>query len=86
MDRFNPNKDKRSTPQYALYQRENFWKPNEGQFPIFNTGTLYVTKAFGRDWLTLSSQNLASLRNLPKKSSPRADGMHSAIFHLEDSL
>ena len=34
----NPNIDKRSTPQYALYQRENFWKPNTGEVPLFNTG------------------------------------------------
>ncbi|KAK3171127.1 hypothetical protein OEA41_003211 [Lepraria neglecta] len=33
----NPNIDKRSTPQYALYQRENFWKPNTGEVPLFNT-------------------------------------------------
>ncbi|MCJ1299064.1 hypothetical protein MMC08_001855 [Hypocenomyce scalaris] len=34
----NPNIDKRSTPQYALYQRENFWKPhNTGEVPPFNT-------------------------------------------------
>lgn len=34
----NPNIDKRSTPQYSLYQRENFWKPNTGEVPPFNTG------------------------------------------------
>lgn len=34
----NPNIDKRSTPQYALYQRENFWKTNTGEVPPFNTG------------------------------------------------
>ncbi|KAI9761138.1 MAG: Cytosolic iron-sulfur protein assembly protein [Chaenotheca gracillima] len=33
----NPNINQRSTPQWALYQRENFWKPNEGEVPIFNT-------------------------------------------------
>ncbi|KAL2055579.1 hypothetical protein ABVK25_004387 [Lepraria finkii] len=33
----NPNINKRSTSQYALYQRENFWKPNTGEVPLFNT-------------------------------------------------
>lgn len=33
----NPNIEKRSTPQYALYQRENFWKTNTGEVPPFNT-------------------------------------------------
>ncbi|MCJ1279728.1 hypothetical protein MMC21_007552 [Puttea exsequens] len=33
----NPNIEKRSTPQYALYQRENFWKTNEREVPLFNT-------------------------------------------------
>lgn len=34
----NPNIKKRSTPQWALYQRENFWKLNDGEVPPFNTG------------------------------------------------
>ncbi|KAE8364823.1 FMN-dependent dehydrogenase [Aspergillus caelatus] len=33
----NPNIQKRTTPQWALYQRENFWKLNEGQTAPFNT-------------------------------------------------
>jgi len=32
-----PNRDKRSTPLWAEYQRENFWKPNTGEAPLFNT-------------------------------------------------
>ncbi|KAF7589142.1 hypothetical protein BBP40_004712 [Aspergillus hancockii] len=36
-DTTNPNIQKRTTPQWALYQRENFWKLNEGQTPPFNT-------------------------------------------------
>ncbi|KAE8340302.1 hypothetical protein BDV24DRAFT_134117 [Aspergillus arachidicola] len=36
-DQTNPNIQKRTTPQWALYQRENFWKLNEGQTPPFNT-------------------------------------------------
>ena len=29
---------KRDTPHWSLYQRENFWKPSEGELPLFNTG------------------------------------------------
>ncbi|KAG9190780.1 hypothetical protein G6011_08868 [Alternaria panax] len=31
MDPVNPNQKARSTPQYALYQRKNFWRSNEGE-------------------------------------------------------
>lgn len=27
----------RDTPSWGLYQREQFWKANEGEVPIFNT-------------------------------------------------
>lgn len=37
MDPKNPNREHRSTPQYGLYQRENFWISNEGKTPPFNT-------------------------------------------------
>ncbi|KAI9708029.1 MAG: hypothetical protein M1820_004233 [Bogoriella megaspora] len=37
MDAKAPNNEQRTTPQYALYQRENFWKSNNGEVPIFNT-------------------------------------------------
>ncbi|KAI9815103.1 MAG: hypothetical protein M1827_002946 [Pycnora praestabilis] len=37
MDANNPNNEKRSTPQYALYQRENFWQANDGKTALFNT-------------------------------------------------
>ncbi|CAA9964307.1 L-lactate dehydrogenase [Pyrenophora teres f. maculata] len=37
MDPVNPNQKARTTPQYALYQRDNFWKSNEGEVPVFNT-------------------------------------------------
>lgn len=40
MDANNPNKDHRTTPEYAEYQRDNFWKSNEGEVPPFNTGNL----------------------------------------------
>ncbi|KAI9737789.1 MAG: hypothetical protein M1834_009157 [Cirrosporium novae-zelandiae] len=33
----NPNIKNRTTPQWGLYQRENFWKPNTGEQPLFNT-------------------------------------------------
>ncbi|PCG94311.1 hypothetical protein PENOC_083370 [Penicillium occitanis (nom. inval.)] len=36
-DPTNPNIEKRSTPQWALYQREQFWKVNNGATPPFNT-------------------------------------------------
>jgi hypothetical protein len=42
MDPVNPNQKARTTPQYALYQRENFWKSNEGVVPVFNTGISYL--------------------------------------------
>lgn len=38
-DPTNPNIQQRTTPQWGLYQRENFWKVNDGQTPPFNTGT-----------------------------------------------
>ena len=36
MDRSNPDRTK-ETPVWGLYQRENFWKSNEGQVPPFDT-------------------------------------------------
>ncbi|KAK1139032.1 hypothetical protein N8T08_001336 [Aspergillus melleus] len=33
----NPHIEHRTTPQWGLYQRENFWKVNEGQTVPFNT-------------------------------------------------
>jgi hypothetical protein len=38
MDTDNPNKDHRTTPEYAEYQRDNFWASNDGKVPPFNTG------------------------------------------------
>lgn len=34
----NPNRKLRKTPQWGLYQRENFLKTNKGEVPPFNTG------------------------------------------------
>ncbi|KAI0424379.1 FMN-dependent dehydrogenase [Xylaria sp. FL1042] len=36
-DSNNPNVSRRTTPQWALYQRELFWAPNEDKHPPFNT-------------------------------------------------
>ena len=44
MDANDPNKDHRTTPEYAEYQRDNFWKSNEGEVPPFNTGTQTIPK------------------------------------------
>ena len=38
MDKNNPNKERRSTPEYAEYQADNFWASNDGKVPPFNTG------------------------------------------------
>lgn len=40
MDTKNENKKFRTTPEFAEYQRENFWASNDGKTPVFNTGTL----------------------------------------------
>lgn len=37
MDANNPNKNHRNTPEYAEYQRDNFWTSNDGGVPPFNT-------------------------------------------------
>ncbi|GAB1731997.1 hypothetical protein NU195Hw_g250t1 [Hortaea werneckii] len=37
MDTKNENKQYRNTPEYAEYQRENFWRDNDGETPPFNT-------------------------------------------------
>ena len=39
MDANNPNKEFRTTPEYAEYQRDNFWAEHEGKVPPFNTRT-----------------------------------------------
>lgn len=33
----NPNINQRSTPQWAMYQRELMWKDNTGEVPPFST-------------------------------------------------
>ncbi|EAL90083.1 L-lactate dehydrogenase [Aspergillus fumigatus A1163] len=41
----NPNIEQRSTPQWALYQRENFLKAREGKTVPFNTGGWYYASS-----------------------------------------
>ena len=38
MDTKNANKEYRTTPEYAEYQREGFWASNDGKVMPFNTG------------------------------------------------
>ena len=45
MDTKNPNKEHRNTPEYAEYQRDNFWASNEGNVPPFNTGQPHLELA-----------------------------------------
>jgi hypothetical protein len=40
MDPNTPNKKSRDTPEYAQYQRENFWTSNDGNVVPFSTGTI----------------------------------------------
>ena len=56
----NPNIDNRSTPQYALYQRENFWKTNTGELPPFNTGQSNSPPMTDRTTGDIPLQSLAS--------------------------
>lgn len=37
MDPNTPNRKHRTTPEFAQYQRENFWKSNDGEVSPFNT-------------------------------------------------
>lgn len=39
MDPNNENRKVRKTPQYALYQRHNFWESNTGETPLFDTSS-----------------------------------------------
>lgn len=40
-DPFAPQNKERDVPTWGLYQRENFWKPNDGEVPLFNTRQFY---------------------------------------------
>lgn len=46
MDTKNDNKKYRTTPEYAEYQRDNFWASNDGKVPPFNTGMLCLVNLF----------------------------------------
>lgn len=39
-----PYLKKRDTPPWGLYQRENFWKLNEGEVPLFNTRMTFLNQ------------------------------------------
>lgn len=41
MDPDAPNQKQRTTPEWAQYQRKNFWIVNEGGVPPFDTGALW---------------------------------------------
>lgn len=41
-DPTNPHIKERNTPQWGLYQRENFMKQREGTTPLFNTGMFSI--------------------------------------------
>lgn len=38
-----PSIKNRDTPQWSLYQREQFWKANDGEVPLFNTREHRIT-------------------------------------------
>ncbi|KZZ87205.1 Aldolase-type TIM barrel [Ascosphaera apis ARSEF 7405] len=40
----NPNIKNRTTPQWALYQRECLWNTNKGEYPLFNTDPAEVER------------------------------------------
>ncbi|KAF4991659.1 hypothetical protein FGRMN_7671 [Fusarium graminum] len=55
-----PHLKNRDTPPWGLYQRENFWKLNKGEVPLFNTHPdkleeLAKTKLSENGWLYASS-------------------------------
>ncbi|KAF2809724.1 FMN-dependent alpha-hydroxy acid dehydrogenase [Mytilinidion resinicola] len=59
MDPNNPNRETRSTPQYGLYQRENFWKSNNGETVPFNTDPAKL-EALAKDHLSENGRLYAS--------------------------
>lgn len=70
MDTKNENKQFRNTPEYAEYQRDNFWASNEGKVPPFNTGIPPMPKSTtSLDMLTTpASQTQASSSNARRRS------------------
>jgi len=63
MDTKNPNKKYRTTPEYAEYQRENFWASNEGKVPPFNTGEPLLRALCYPSTADAVDQTRPSLRN-----------------------
>ena len=84
----NPNIEKRSTPQWALYQRENFWKTNTGEVPPFNTGMNVFQNSYnsGIAQLDCGMQIQISLKNSPRRSLRRADGNRSSDCPLSSLI
>jgi hypothetical protein len=87
MDPKAPNAKSRTTPQYAMYQRENFWKANDGEVPLFNTGKYtYPSQTRFSHFLKPSYQERThkqkltlhqipqNSKNKPNKSSPKTAG------------
>lgn len=69
-DANSPAIKQRTTPQWSLYQRENFWKPNTGEVPPFNTGRpLYLppTTVFLLNQLTHHVLEPGKLEELAKE-------------------
>lgn len=62
---------KRDTPSWALYQRENFWKLNDGITPPFNTGSFNLPS---EKQFLICIQNLVNSRSSRKKNSLRTAG------------
>jgi hypothetical protein len=80
MDKNNPNKEHRSTPEYAEYQADNFWASNDGKVPLFNTGTLlHVLESSNPNLRSTNTstphqKTPANSKTAPEKNSPKAAG------------
>jgi hypothetical protein len=79
MDANNPNKKIRSTPEFAQYQRQNFWADNEGKVPPFNTREykdMAPTPAHGEMVLKqdIKKKTRTNSSNEQKKNSQREAG------------
>ncbi|KAG7099897.1 hypothetical protein E1B28_001698 [Marasmius oreades] len=74
MDPKAPNAKLRTTPQYAIYQRENFWRVNDGEVPPFNTDpakleALAKTRLTENGWYYASSGASQSHTHLVNRQS-----------------
>ncbi|KAL4798859.1 FMN-dependent dehydrogenase [Aspergillus venezuelensis] len=73
-DPHNPNIEQRTTPQWALYQRENFWKLNEGKTAPFNTDPIKLEQKANETlskggWLYASSNAGQSTTHLANRQA-----------------